>query len=148
MNLPVIQRCPLISMSVNQRVYSIVRTGITCKKIFCYMRDSACRWFIVENAKIFRSQAKKVVLFPESGRVKVFLSPTRPHKSNMYESKYFLFQKTHTQTKKIILANLFVRIKVFFSSNNKRWGSLFLNKENCYQSSFLSVNFVQKIQLN
>ena len=28
---------------------------ITCKKIPCYMRDSACRWFIVEDAKIFRS---------------------------------------------------------------------------------------------
>ena len=37
---------------------SIIRTGITCKKIPCYMRDSACRWFIVENAKIFRSYVK------------------------------------------------------------------------------------------
>ena len=27
-------------------------TGMTCKKISCYMRDSACRWLIVENAKI------------------------------------------------------------------------------------------------
>ena len=33
-------------------------TGITCMKIPCYMRDSACRWFIVENAKIFRSYVK------------------------------------------------------------------------------------------
>ena len=33
-------------------------TGIACKKIPCYMRDSACRWFIVENAKIFRSYVK------------------------------------------------------------------------------------------
>ena len=32
---------------------NIIRTGITCKKIPCYMRDSACRWFIVKNAKIF-----------------------------------------------------------------------------------------------
>ena len=37
---------------------TIIRTGITCKKIPCYMRDSACRWFIVENAKIFRSYVK------------------------------------------------------------------------------------------
>ena len=36
----------------------IIRTGITCKKIRCYMRDSACRWLIVENAKIFRSYVK------------------------------------------------------------------------------------------
>ena len=29
------------------------RKGTTCKKIYCYMRDSACRWFIVKKAKIF-----------------------------------------------------------------------------------------------
>ena len=34
---------------------TIIRTGITCKKIPCYMRNSACRWFIVKKAKIFRS---------------------------------------------------------------------------------------------
>ena len=32
---------------------TIIRTGITCKKIPCYTRDSSCRWFIVKNAKIF-----------------------------------------------------------------------------------------------
>ena len=37
---------------------TIIGTGITCKKIPCYMRDSACRWFIVGNAKIFRSYVK------------------------------------------------------------------------------------------
>ena len=37
---------------------TIIRTGITCKKIPCYMRNSACRWLIVENAKIFRSYVK------------------------------------------------------------------------------------------
>ena len=31
----------------------IIRTGITCKKMPCYMSDSACRWFIVKKAKIF-----------------------------------------------------------------------------------------------
>ena len=31
----------------------IIRTGITCKKIPCYMRDSACRWFNAKKAKIF-----------------------------------------------------------------------------------------------
>ena len=34
---------------------TIIRTGITCKKFRGYMRHSACRWLIVENAKIFRS---------------------------------------------------------------------------------------------
>ena len=37
---------------------TIIQTGTTRKKIPCYMRDSACRWFIVENAKIFRSYVK------------------------------------------------------------------------------------------
>ena len=32
---------------------TLIRTGITCKKIPCYMRDSGCRWLIIENAKIF-----------------------------------------------------------------------------------------------
>ena len=31
---------------------TIKRTGITCKIIPCYRRDSACRWFIVKKAKI------------------------------------------------------------------------------------------------
>ena len=30
-----------------------IRTGITCKKIPCCMRDTVCRWFIVKKAKIF-----------------------------------------------------------------------------------------------
>ena len=44
--------------------------------------------------------AKKVVLFPEIGRVNFFLSPTRPHKSNVYENIYFLFPKKHTTKQK------------------------------------------------
>ena len=32
---------------------TIIRTGITCKKIPCFMGDLACRWFIVKKAKIF-----------------------------------------------------------------------------------------------
>ena len=31
----------------------IIRTGIKCKKIFCYMHDSICKWRIVKKAKIF-----------------------------------------------------------------------------------------------
>ena len=30
---------------------TIIRTGIKCQKIFCYMRDSASRWFIVKMLK-------------------------------------------------------------------------------------------------
>ena len=34
---------------------TIIWTEIACKKIPCYMHDLACRWLIVENAKVFRS---------------------------------------------------------------------------------------------
>ena len=37
---------------------TIMQTGITCKKIGCYMRDSTCTRLIVEDAKIFRSYDK------------------------------------------------------------------------------------------
>ena len=32
---------------------TIIRTGITFKKVLCYMRDSAYKWFIVRKAKYF-----------------------------------------------------------------------------------------------
>ena len=32
-------------LGITMELY-IIRTGITCKKIPCYMHDSACRWFI------------------------------------------------------------------------------------------------------
>lgn len=32
---------------------TITKTGITRKKIPCYLRNSACRWQITENEKIF-----------------------------------------------------------------------------------------------
>ena len=34
---------------------AIIRTGITCKKIPCCMRDSACKWFIVKKLKYFEN---------------------------------------------------------------------------------------------
>ena len=37
---------------------TIIRTGTTCKKIPCYMCESAFRWCIVKNAKIFWSYVK------------------------------------------------------------------------------------------
>ena len=69
------------------------------------------RWLLLFSK--FHNKAKKVALFPEIGRVKKILSPTRPHKPNVYENIYFLFQKKHTQTKRFPLANLFIQIYVF-----------------------------------
>ena len=48
----------LISMSSILYHGTIIRTGITCKKIPCYMRDSACWWSIVKKTKIFWSYVK------------------------------------------------------------------------------------------
>ena len=46
----------LVSMRMDQYLLNhgtIIQTEITSKKIHCYMRDTACRWFIVKKAKIF-----------------------------------------------------------------------------------------------
>ena len=32
---------------------TVIRKGITCKKISCYMRDSGCNWFILKKIKYF-----------------------------------------------------------------------------------------------
>ena len=56
---------------------------------------------------------KKVVLFPEICRVKIFLSPTLPHMSNVYENIYFLFQKNTRKQKNF--PSKFIRTNYFFS---------------------------------
>ena len=101
------------------------------------LTDNKRFWKIVKP--FFRP--KKVVLFPDIGRVKIFCHlPARL--SRMCMRIYFFVSNTHTHKQtKFPLANLFVRIYVFFSSKNRRQGSLFFNKEKCCQSSFLSVNF-------
>ena len=53
---------------------AIIRTGITCKKISSYMRDSTCRWLIVENAKIFRSYVKHFWIFPGERNCTILLA--------------------------------------------------------------------------
>ena len=43
---------------------AIIRTGVTCYKISCYMCDSFYRWLTFKNAKIFWSFVKHFWLFP------------------------------------------------------------------------------------
>ena len=43
---------------------------------------------------------KKVLLFPEIGQVKIFLSPTHPHIRMCIRIYIFVLKNTHTQTKK------------------------------------------------
>ena len=63
---------------------------------------------------------KKVVLFPQVSRMNFFLSPTRPHKSNVYENIYFLFQKKTPTNKQNSTSKFIHTILRFFTSNNKR----------------------------
>ena len=49
-DLEIINRCLSQHGTI---IRTIIRTGMTCKKIPCYMRNSACRWSIVKKAKIF-----------------------------------------------------------------------------------------------
>ena len=52
---------------------TIIRTGITYKKIPRYMRDSAYRWFLVENAKIFSSYVKHFWIFPRERNCRILI---------------------------------------------------------------------------
>ena len=58
---------------------------------------------------------KKVVLFPEIDRVEIFVSSTRPHKSNVYENVYFCFKKTHTHKQKNFHQQIYSHEFTFFS---------------------------------
>ena len=42
----------------------------------------------------------------------IFLSPTRPHKSNLYENIYFLFQKSTQRNKKISASKFIFTIQI------------------------------------
>ena len=46
---------------------------ITCKKIPCYIHDSACRWLIVKNAKIPRSYVKHFRIFPRERNCRILV---------------------------------------------------------------------------
>ena len=59
------------------------------------------------------AKAKKSSLVSGNRPVKTFLSPTGPHKANVYESICFLLQKNKYTNKEIPLANLFLRIYFF-----------------------------------
>ena len=43
------------------------------QKIRCYIGDSACRWLIVENAKIFCSYIKHFQIFPRERNCRILI---------------------------------------------------------------------------
>ena len=106
--------CPETTISFSHG--TIIRTGITCKKIPFYMHDSACRWLMVENAKIFRSYVKHCWIFPieRNCRIliglckKVFINHPimfldRGNKRKVCASFFFLLFRTFMRVKKFYL---------------------------------------------
>ena len=83
----------------------------------------------VDNYPLFKQLfllGKKVVLFPEIGRVKFFLSPTSPHKSNAYEYIYiyiyiFVLKNKHTN-KNISTQQIYSYKFTFFPFKQKNVG--------------------------
>ena len=70
--------------------WNYIRTDITCKKIPCYMRDSDCRWFIVE---------KKLKYFDVMLNIFEFLWALTNIKSwFIYENKFFWFAQPYFLT--------------------------------------------------
>ena len=53
---------------------TIIQLGITCKKICCYKRESASRWLIVENAKIFWSYVKQFWIFLRERNCRILIA--------------------------------------------------------------------------
>ena len=61
---------------------TIIQTGITCKKIPFYMRDSTCRWRIVKSTKKFWSYVKNFWLFYAKRFLYIVQSYFLTHKIN------------------------------------------------------------------
>ena len=57
---------------------TIIRTGTLGKKISCYVGDSACRWLIIKNVKMF------YVKYESSSHV------SRPRQLNNVSVSFFL----------------------------------------------------------
>ena len=66
---------PAATLLMFCRIYcehgTVIRTGITFKKIPCYMHNPACKWLIVEITIIFRSYAKHFWIFPRERNCRI-----------------------------------------------------------------------------
>ena len=109
---------------------TIRQTGVICNKISCYMRDSACRWLIVENAKIFRSYVKIFLFFLRERNCRILIGlckyvfmnhPVmfldRDNKTKLVSASFFTFQNFYERKIKFNLkiAVLISLINIFFT---------------------------------
>ena len=117
---------------VNQSIYLIT---VVLKTTFKWFQRSLTEAYNIVERKV---RPKKVILFPEIGLVKFFLSPTRPHKSNVYNT-YFLFQE-NTQTKKNSTSK-FIRTNLHFVLQTMK------DRVFCFSTKNSAVRVVFKCQI-
>ena len=68
---------------------TIMRTGIACKKIPCYMRESACMWFIVKKEKIFWSYVKHFWIFAGVRKCRILIGLYKQTFLNCVRASFF-----------------------------------------------------------
>ena len=61
------------SLSLFSKHGTKIRTGITRKRVTCYMRYSACSWCIVKNAKIFWSYVEQFWIFQRERNCRILI---------------------------------------------------------------------------
>ena len=74
---------------------TIIRTGITCKKIPGYMGDSACKRLIVRNVKIFQSYVKHFWIFPRKINCIILIGLYK----QVFRNHLIMFLERHNKTK-------------------------------------------------
>ena len=50
-----------------------IRTGIACKKIPCYVSESACKWLFVKQAEKFRSYVKHFWILADVRKCRILI---------------------------------------------------------------------------
>ena len=101
---------------------TVIWTGTTCKKMFCYMRESACRWLIVENAKIFWSYVKHFWIFPLERNCRIVIGLCK------YSFMNHLIMFFGWDNKASLVVFLRTLKKITFSSKNVMWNLHIIKK--------------------
>ena len=94
----------------------LIRTGIAYKKIPCYMRGSACRWFLVKKDKTFWNYVKHFWILAGVGKYKILIGlckyPTiflnEHNKTKLVPSFFFLLLRLLT----VIISLYFKKLKI------------------------------------
>ena len=121
----------------SQQVSSCSSLGFFSVSFFFLVSQSLLKCVNEVSFTLIQNQAKKSSLVSGNRSGEIFFITYRPHKPNVYENIYFLFQKKQTQTKKFPLANLFVGIYVFLLQSITDRAVKFMKKIFCYRLDFV-----------